>query len=103
MRSSTRFAMLDGWPSQMGVPMTRMSLARTRARIVGQASPGPSSEVTPGFTSWSATRIVSPDTPCLAKSARQSSRSLWVEEGLSPLLRVQLRARARSDMRRLRP
>jgi hypothetical protein len=36
MGSRTRFAMLDGWPSQMGVPITRMSAASRRLRCSGQ-------------------------------------------------------------------
>src|SRR3981189_1926035 len=56
MRSHTRLAMLDGWPSQIGVPITRMSAARMRARSFGQASPLPSLDFTPGLMLRSATR-----------------------------------------------
>src|SRR3981081_4247028 len=56
VRSHPRFAMLDGWPSQIGVPITRMSAARMRARSFGQASPLPSLDFTPGLMLRSATR-----------------------------------------------
>ena len=36
-----RLATLDGWPSQIGVAMTRMSASRTRLRSAGQSSPSP--------------------------------------------------------------
>ena len=49
MRSSTRLDTLDGWPSQMGVPMTSMSAASARLSSLGQSSPLPSSDVTPGL------------------------------------------------------
>jgi hypothetical protein len=49
--NSARLHTEEGWPSQIGVPITRMSAARILRRSSGQASPGPSSEVTPGFTS----------------------------------------------------
>ena len=49
MRSSTRLATLDGWPSQIGVPITRMSAASRRLRSFGQSSPRPSSDLTPGL------------------------------------------------------
>lgn len=51
IRSSTRFARLDGCPSQIGVPKMRMSQSRMRLRMPGHASPAPSSEVTPGLMS----------------------------------------------------
>jgi len=43
--------MLDGWPSQIGVPRIRISAARTRSRSRGHSSPSPSSDVTPGLMS----------------------------------------------------
>jgi hypothetical protein len=49
MRSSTRFATLEGCPSQMGEPMIKMSEATTLLRNSGQASPSPSSDLTPGL------------------------------------------------------
>ena len=39
----SRFATLEGWPSQTGDPSRTMSAASTRARRPGQSSPRPSS------------------------------------------------------------
>ncbi|APS22985.1 hypothetical protein TK78_31720 [Streptomyces sp. Tue 6075] len=68
-RSRTRWQTLEGWPSQMGVAISRMSAARTFSRRAGQASPSPSSTSIPGRTSWSATRTTSPGTSCRASCA----------------------------------
>ena len=72
--------------------------SRIRWRMPGHASPSPSSEVTPGLMSWSATRIVSRiSTSCLRNSPPIRSIILSVEEGSPPLrLSVQLRAIALS-------
>jgi hypothetical protein len=49
-RSRTRWAWLEGWPIQMGVPSTKMLASRICRRISGHSSPPPSSEVTLGRT-----------------------------------------------------
>lgn len=47
MRSSALLQTLEGWPSQIGVPMSRISAFSIFSRMAGQASPSPSSELTP--------------------------------------------------------
>ena len=51
MRSSTRWAMLDGLPIQVGVATTRISAPSSNSWSAGHWSPSPSSDVTPGRTS----------------------------------------------------
>jgi hypothetical protein len=46
MRSSARWQRLEACPSQVGVAITRMSLAAMRSRTPGQSSPGPASDHT---------------------------------------------------------
>jgi len=44
MRSSALLQTLEGWPSQIGVPMSRISAFSIFSRMAGQASPSPSSD-----------------------------------------------------------
>ena len=98
MRSSTRLQTLDGWPSQMGVPRTRMSASRILARRSGQSSPSPSSDLTPGLMLRSATRTISPETLWAFSSSSTSPSSLSVDDFSRTGLSVQLRATAVSGM-----
>jgi len=73
-----------------------MSAANTFWRIIGQSSPGPSSEVTPGLMSKSTARSCSQVTPSFS-----SSRWAWVnnrsqEDCCGDVLSVQFIARAES-------
>ena len=72
IRSSTRWATLDGRPSQVGVATTRISPASEPLVEAGHASPSPSSDVTPGRMSWSTTRMRS--TPTSPSSGRRRPR-----------------------------
>ena len=99
IRSTTRLARLDSWPSQIGVPKIRMSAARMRRRMSGQASPSPSSERDARLD------VVVGDADRLAQLRRRAWRSspairpiiLSVDDGSPPLrLRVQLMAIALS-------
>ncbi len=53
---------------------------------------------TPGFTSWSAIRIVLPVTPCSASAAIVCSASSWELEGVGEGDMVQTSATARSGV-----
>src|SRR5258705_2032813 len=92
MRSHTRLAMLDGWPSQIGVPITRMSAARMRARSLGQASPLPSLDCTPGLMLRSATRTIRPVQSWLAKASDTCFNRASVDDFSPARFRVQLSA-----------
>src|SRR5690606_24701493 len=98
MRSVTRLAMLDGWPIQIGVAITRMSASITCLRNAGHSSPLPSSAVTPGLTSWSTTRADDVATPWLAIALSNRSSIFWVEEAVGDGVSVQLRPKALGDM-----
>src|SRR5437016_2047772 len=96
IRSSTRLATLEDWPSQIGVPIIRMSAASTRLSSFGQSSPRPSSCSTPGKMLWSTARTISPVTSCAASALRTCCSRTSVEDfSLSRLpLSVQLNASA---------
>ncbi len=87
--------MLDGRPSHVGVATIRISEPRTFSWITGQPSPAPSSEVTPGFTSWSTTRTTSVSTPCSDSASITTPASASVFEVWGEGLRVQFRMIAR--------
>src|SRR5258705_7917154 len=85
-------AMLDGWPSQIGVPITRMSAARMRARSLGQASPLPSLDFTPGLMLRSATRTIRPVQSWPAKASDTCFNRASVDDFSPARFRVQLSA-----------
>jgi hypothetical protein len=97
-RSSTRWQTLDGCPSQIGVPSTKMSASRMRLRSAGQSSPSPSSLLTPGLISRSTARTSSPSTSCSRNSPSNSLSNSSQLELSGDAFRVQFRARARSGM-----
>jgi hypothetical protein len=67
-----------------------MSASRIRRLSSGHSSPSPSSDVTPGFTSWSAIRIVPRNPTSRFFSSETRSPIILSVEELSPLLRFRL-------------
>src|SRR4051794_41129389 len=72
-----------------------MSAPRIRSRIAGHSSPPPSSEVTPGRTSWSTTRIVETSTPSASRASPTTLARRSVLDSWGDGFRVQFRNSAR--------
>src|SRR5665213_273374 len=83
-RSQIRFATLDGWPIQIGVPIINISASRMRRSNFGQSSPRPSFELTPGMMLRSTTRTISP-LQSKEESARPSCLSRTSVDDCFPL------------------
>src|SRR5690606_19974905 len=91
-------ATLDMCPTQVGEQKTRMSASRICWRMPGQASPSPMSFFTPGFTSWSTTRMLVPETPCLPSSSSNCDASNSVLDSAGEGDSVQTSATAESEV-----
>lgn len=80
-RSSTRWAMLECCPIQVGVVSTRMSASITCAGMLGQASPPPCRVPPPGARPWSTTRTSAVCTSYVASAASTCSAISWLLDG----------------------
>ena len=84
----------DFSPSQIGMPMTRMSAAITRSKICGHSSRSQPCSVMSGQTPvaiwWSIARMPSTATPLRRMISAEMSISPWVCESSGLRLSVQL-------------
>src|ERR1700741_2779815 len=95
IRSSTRWAIDEGRPSQVGVATIRISASRSSPCSRGQWSvSSPMSVMMPGGTTWSTTRNDRTSTSRSRRPSATTSARTWVFDGSGLCLSVQFRITA---------